>query len=307
MIPYQPNVPLWADGAVSSDYLAVPHKGGPITPDEQMRLHSTNSWKFPNGTVFVKNLDLTVDERNPAAPRRRVETQILVCDASGGAYGVSYKWRSDQRDAGLIAASTTEDILITNSDGVRTQTWYYASPADCLTCHTPVAGYVLGVNTRQLNGNFKYPETGVTDNQIRSLNRLGLFSPALNEARIADYARLSPITDGAASLEARARSYLDANCSECHCPGGVANFDARFDTPLDRQHLTNFVAGISLGYANAEIIAPGEPGRSVLFARMNTNNPAIRMPPLSRNRVDSEAVRVVSGWIKSFPVQTQVR
>jgi hypothetical protein len=301
LIPYQPNLPLWADGALTTDYLAVPNNGGPTTPDQQLRLRATNAWTFPNGTVFVKNFDLIVDERDPAAPRRHLETQILVRDANGGVYGVSYKWRPDQREADLLTASATEDILITNAAGVRTQTWYYASPADCLTCHTPVAGYVLGVNTRQINGRFTYPATGVTDNQIRTLNRLGLFSPAPDEARIAAFPKLSPLTDTQASLESRARSYLDANCSECHRPGGVANFDTRFDTPLASQHLTNFVAGVTLGLANPEIIAPGDLGRSVLFARLNTNAPAIRMPPLARNRIDQTAVEVIRDWINSLP------
>lgn len=302
LIPYTLNQPMWTDGAIARNYLAVPRRDGPLTPDEQIRLRPTNAWVFPAGTVLVKNLDLTVDERNPAVPPRRLETQILVRDANGAVYGVTYKWRPDQRDAELQPIGSSEDILITNATGVRTQTWTYSSPADCLTCHTPVANYVLGVNTRQLNCDLTYPATGVTDNQIRTLNRLGMFSPAISETAIASYRKLSALTDARAPLAERARSWLDANCAECHRPGGVANFDVRYDTALASQHLTNFPAGVSLGFTNPEIIAPGDLNRSVLFARMNTNAPTIKMPPLGRNRIDEAAVQVMADWINSLPM-----
>jgi uncharacterized repeat protein (TIGR03806 family) len=301
LIAYSLNSPLWTDGAVKTYYLAVPNNGEVITPDEQIRLHPTNSWTFPAGTVFVKNFDLTVDETNPTVPRRRLETQILVRDTNGSVYGVTYKWRADSSDADLLANGLSEDIIVTNETGIRTQTWTYLSPADCLTCHTPMAGYVLGVNTRQLNGNFTYPATGVIDNQIRTLNRLGLFSPAINEAIIANLPKLSALTNSGASVEERARSYLDANCAQCHRPGGIGNFDARYDTPLDKQHIVNYPASFSLGYSNACIIMPKDFLRSVIQDRMNTNTMTIKMPPLGRNVIDTNAVNLIRDWINSLP------
>ncbi|HEY5041370.1 MAG TPA: chitobiase/beta-hexosaminidase C-terminal domain-containing protein [Verrucomicrobiae bacterium] len=302
LIPYNPNTPLWSDAAVKTRWLAVPYKGGFDTPDQQIGFATNGEWSFPSGTVFVKHFALVTDETNPNAPLRRLETRLLVRDPNGGVYGVTYKWLPDNSDAELLTTSLSENILITNATGVRTQTWYYPSPADCLVCHTPVANYVLGVKTRQLNGNVTYPATGVTDNQLRVLNRLGLFNPAFDETQIPTYSHMVSVTNLAADVTNRFRSYIDANCAQCHRPGGVshASFDARYDTPLTSQGIVNGSVVTSLGIDNPRVVMPHDIWRSILYQRASVRDSAIQMPPLASSVVDTNAMAVFVDFINGL-------
>ena len=301
LIPYIPNVPLWSDGALKIRYMGVPSTGGSITPNQQISFAPTGTWTFPAGTVFVKTFELQTNQTDTNSILR-LETRLLVRDINGAVYGVTYKWRPDNSDADLLTTSSNQAIAIITPTGTQTQTWYYPSPADCLACHTPVANYVLGVNTRQLNNNETYPATGVTDNQLRTLNRLGLFNPAFDEATITNFEALSTLTNLTATLQQRARSYLDANCAQCHQPGGTGiTFDARYDTPLANQNITNYPAAVSLGYDHAQIIAPKDIWRSMIYQRINSTNASVKMPPLARNLIDTNAVSVFGDWINSLP------
>jgi hypothetical protein len=153
-----------------------------------------------------------------------------------------------------------------------------------------------------LNGDQTYASTGVTDNQLRTLNRLGMFKPAFDESQISTFRKLSSLTNLSASFEERSRSYLDANCAQCHQPGGVGiTFDARYDTPLASQHITNYPASLSLGLDNARIVASKDRWRSVIWQRMNTTDNTIKMPPLARSLIDTNAVDVMASWIDSLP------
>jgi uncharacterized repeat protein (TIGR03806 family) len=284
LMPYELVEAFWSDGASKQRWVAI--------PEAKVQFSTTGEWRFPPGTVFVKTFELPVDAAHPEA-MRRLETRLLVLDANGGVYGVVYKWRPDNSDADLLSTSLSEPIP------ARQQTWYYPSRNDCQECHNARAGGVLGVKTRQMNRALTYP-TGVTDNELRTWNHLGLFEPALKESKIASFPTLAAMDDLSRSLEDRARSYLDANCAQCHRPGGtVAYFDARFDTPLPQQQLVDGSVLIDQGIDRPRIVSPHDIWRSIAFMRINTNGD-IRMPPLARETIDQRGVALLGEWIQSL-------
>jgi uncharacterized repeat protein (TIGR03806 family) len=292
LIPYDLVVSFWSDGASKQRWISV--------PKEPIGFAPTGEWTFPAGLVLVKTFELPVDAAHPEA-KRRLETRLLVRDSNGGVYGVVYKWRPDNSDADLLKSSLTEDIPIKAADGTtHTQTWYYPSRHDCLECHNARAGGVLGVKTRQVNHDFTYP-SGVTANELSEWNHLGLFKPGFQDADLPKFEKLAAADDTTRSVEDRARSYFDANCSQCHRPGGtVANFDARYDTPLDHQGLVDGRVLIDERIDRSRVIAPNDIWRSIAFMRVNTVGD-IRMPPLARETIDEKGVALLRQWITSLP------
>ncbi|HVU26836.1 MAG TPA: PQQ-dependent sugar dehydrogenase [Verrucomicrobiae bacterium] len=295
LLPYNVNSPLWSDGAVKQRWMALPE-------NSKINFSANSEWQFPDGTVFVKNFDLPVDDTNPKI-LRRLETRLIIRDTNGGVYGATYKWRADNSDADLVTTGTNEIITIKTATGTRAQKWFYPGRQDCLTCHTPVSGGVLGVKTRQLNGDFKYPN-GVTDNQLRTLGHLGIFDSGFSTFQISRYPKLVNLTNTSTALELRARSYLDANCAMCHRPSGVgAFFDARFITPLKKQNLLNGPVANLLGIPGAKVIVPGDTNKSILFHRISIVGEG-QMPPIARNVVDDNAVAVIAKWISTLPTKS---
>lgn len=286
LIPFTVNSPLWSDGAIKTRWVVVPNDGPPYSGDEQISFAPVGEWSFPNGTVFIKLFELTVNEAT--GERKRLETRLLVRDANGAVYGVTYKWRADNSDADLLPGGLDENITITNASGqTRVQKWSYPSRADCLFCHNQPADYVLGLKTHQLNGTFTYPSTGRADNQLRTFAHVGLLNPAPSEEAIPTYLKAVSISNTAVPVQHRMRSWIDSNCSQCHRPTGFCpSYDARFSTPLAEQNLVNrFVKFRDL---------PG----SELYQRDNALD-ATKMPPLAKNIIHETAMANLRQWIAS--------
>jgi len=276
VIPYGVQSPFWSDGADKRRYFAIPD-GTRIT------VRDDGDWDFPIGTVTMKTFLLG---------DRRVETRLFVRHEDGDWAGYTYAWNDAQTDAELL-----DDAKSTNVGG---QTWTFPSRAECMTCHTEAGGRSLGLETAQLNATFEYP-TRRRSNQLATLEHLGYFEPALNAPPDQLPALPKPATGTAADLEVRARSYLHANCSNSHRPGGTGGgtMDLRFGTPFVRTNLCDAVpAQGDLGTPDARLLAPGDPARSVISVRPRTLDRG-RMPPLASRVVDVTGTTLVDDWIRA--------
>lgn len=293
IVAYDPNVSFWSDHAKKRRWFSVPALANKIT------FAAEGNWTFPAGTVWVKHFDLELTRGNPATARR-LETRFLVKTATG-VYGVTYKWNPAQTEATLVPeAGETESITINDNGTSRTQTWRYPSRSECLQCHTTVAGQALSFNTAQLNRAVDYG--GTSANQLTALAAAGYFTDTSVPAP-SILPALSAADNTAATLEQRARSYLAANCVQCHQPGGAAQgyWDARYSTPLGSTGLLNGALVDSRGDAANRVIAPLDPAHSVLLARVSMRGSG-QMPPLASTELDSANIALLTAWINSIGI-----
>ncbi|MEM9378311.1 MAG: PQQ-dependent sugar dehydrogenase [Planctomycetota bacterium] len=300
LIPYGLNAPFWSDEAIKQRWVAIPNDGTHDTPAEQIVYdRRSGNWDLPPGSVTVKHFELEVDDRDPSV-RRRLETRFVVF-MDDGYYSVSYHWLPDHSDAVLATGRVEEVIEIATEGQPRFQTWTFPGRQDCNLCHAPETGGALGLRTHQLNGEFDYPVSGVTDNQLRTWNHLGLLAGGLDEADIPDLMAAVPIDDLSASVEDRARSYLDSNCSHCHRADAEtrAIFDARLETPLYSAQFLYGAVSDNLGIAGAHVISPRRPERSIAHVRTVALG-GQAMPPVAKNLVDDEAAELLRVWIRDL-------
>jgi mono/diheme cytochrome c family protein len=223
-----------------------------------------------------------------------LETRFLVKN-SAGIYGVTYRWGDSTTNATLVPEGGTNEALVINDGGtLRTQVWQYPSRVACTICHTPAAGFALGFNTAQLCRDHDYG--GSVTNQIVALSDAGYFN-AIVSNRYALRTLAHP-TNELVSLEYRVRSYLAANCIQCHQPSGLAPtlWDARITTQTPNAGLVNGALVDDGDDPNNRVLVPGSISNSMLLTRISMRGSG-QMPPLSSSLVDTQAVALLSAWV----------
>ncbi len=277
LIPYAPIAAFWSDGAIKDRWYSLPD-GTTVDVD------ADGDWQFPVGSVIVKNFRLGGE---------LIETRLFMRHNGGDWAGYTYEWNAAQTEATRVVGGKTKDI--------NGQTWIYPSGPQCLECHTQVAGFTLGLEHAQLNGDLLYESTGITANQLVTADSIDVLTAPLTDTPD-NLPRLADPADGSATLEARARAYLHTNCANCHQPNGPtpSNIDLRYSTPLastgtcDELPLQG-----DLGVTDARIVAPGDAARSLLVIRPNRRD-VHGMPPLGSTIVDAAGVQLLTDWINGL-------
>ena len=288
VLPYDLNTPFWSDNARKTRWFFNATNGAKIG------FNATNHWTLPAGMAWVKHFDLELTNGVPSSARR-LETRLLVRNA-GGLYGVTYRWGDSQTNATLVPdAGMDESFAINDGGTMRTQVWHYPGRGECLTCHTPQGGWALGFHTAQLNRDRDHGAGAIT-NQLLAMSRAGYFTGALSN--INSFRAMSPAHDESSSLEWRARSYLAANCSACHVPGGAAlgGWNAALTNTTSASGLIHGLLSNSGGDPSNRVVVPGDLPHSMLLSRIATRGPG-QMPPLSSTLVDAQALALLARWI----------
>ena len=276
MIPYDINAAFWSDGATKQRWLAVPD-------GQSISINTEGDFQLPAGSVLRKDFYLD---------NKIIETRLLAYHTDGDWAGYSYEWNDAQNDATLVANGKTKTI--------GTQTWIYPSGSDCMRCHTLAAGRSLGLEVMQLNRDYHYASTGRTDNQLAAYSSIGLLSTALPAS--SELTALPNPKNTGATLEARARAYLHANCSQCHQPGGPGSGPANFlyKVAFAQMGVCNADATAGdLGVSGAKLLVPGNSNLSLMALRMRDAG-NYRMPPLGSGVVDAEGASLIDAWITSL-------
>jgi len=103
--------------------------------------------------VFVKHFELP--ERRPQSiSRQRLETRFARLPTDGGVYGVTYKWNDEEPMPSCCPAACARTSRSPRPTRAPELNLGHTQRENCLVCHNRQAGYVLGVNARQLNGDY---------------------------------------------------------------------------------------------------------------------------------------------------------
>ncbi len=280
LIAYSVRNPLFSDYAHKVRFIHMP-KGAKLEVAENGLV------EFPVGTALIKSFGY-VDKQGGMDT---LETRVLLRRTDGW-LALPYVWNEDRSDAALKVAGTRIAVDFTDPSGAD-QSISYAVPNknQCKQCHSR-DGELAPIGPVWQDMIFSRPE-----DQKRLA--MGAAIPANLPAPSAKW------DDPSASLNARAGSYLAANCAHCHSQtGSASNSGLFYGGQLGRNAASGFLKRpVAAGRASAGydyVVAPGDPDQSILVHRMKSLDPGVAMPEIGRATVHQEGVALVEEWVKGL-------
>jgi uncharacterized repeat protein (TIGR03806 family) len=340
LVPYSVNAPLWSDGAYKERYLALPDGAGGIDftrsrgwgfPDRTVLVKSFalettagdpasrrwietrfltrqggewfgysyawNDEQTDATLVGARGTDRTFSVKNARAPGgerkqpwhypSRAECMVCHSRAANFVLGLSELQMNRDHNYGPV---TDNQLRTLEHLGLLRVDW--AGEAKAAMREEAEA---RGLSEEQVNA-YVDRQTATRLQREPPLHSPLLTFPPEKMRRLVDPA------DARADVAARARSYLHANCAQCHVEagGGNAQMELEFTTRPDKMRVLDVPPQHhTFDLPDARLIAPGHPERSVLLHRMS-HREAGHMPPLATSEVDREAVQVLRDWIKGL-------
>ena len=315
VVPFDLNTPLFSDYAHKLRTVWMPEGA-------HARYEAHEALDFPVGTIISKTFFYPLADGKDAVARtddtahdragegldlrnvRMIETRLLVRREAGWV-AIPYVWNEAQTEATLERTGADVPLQLVAADGNR-EDFVYEVPDQnqCAGCHasnnTTREILPLGPKARHLDNDYDY--AGGRENQLAHLQRIGFLQgvPATGVPRNADW------RDAAhASLDDRARAYLDINCGHCHNEKGPADTSGLWLDVGDHppRHLGLCKPSIAAGQGTGGHrfgIVPGKPGESILAYRMASDDPGVRMPEIGRDVVHREGVELIDAWIAAM-------
>jgi len=296
--PFAVNSRQWQDGATAEHWIGMPGTSAATLHATGKPIPGLVSWHnfrmhFPKDAVLTRTLSLA---------ERHVETQLLHYDGlEWRAY--TYAWRDDQTDADLVPADGAEKEV---RAGKQRRNWQFQSRSQCLSCHDNQSQYALAFEPEQLN------RIGADGrNQLVALTEEGFIRradkddkplPPFDAAAVKSEAKLADPSDESQPLEARARSYLHANCGHCHSEHGGGAVALRFGFPTAVAAMKSIDVRPTrgdFGLPDARIVKRGDPYASTLYFRMSKHG-RDRMPHIGSEVPDEAGLELIGKWIESL-------
>ncbi|MCB1703169.1 MAG: hypothetical protein KDI14_20360, partial [Halioglobus sp.] len=293
-IIYDLNTPLFTNYANKYRFVYVPE-------GTQAAYRSEEVFDFPVGTIIAKTFTIQADLRDPNSAQDIIETRLLIHRKEGWR-ALPYIWNASKTDAVLTVTGGTEEVSWIDTNGQQQSTNYVIpNTNNCANCHNENELLPIGPKARSLNRDYAYANG--TANQLDYWTDQGILVGAPEDKN--SIVTIPLWGDTTASLDDRARGYLDINCMHCHSPGGAADTSGLFleySRPFGEavgECKSPVAAGGGAGELDFDIV-PGDADASITAFRMNSNETEVRMPEIGRSVIHTEAVELISDWINAM-------